>query len=359
MSTSPSEGPSEQTATDGWDETKPWYLQIPNLTPELREELERMGPGRYLDIDPDEEELPPDYPTSLALIDRPLDNTALAAFLACPQLYFLQYVRHYRSKGSRIALDYGSLWHTIMEWHYKSDGDETLTYAMTAKKWRDAIPATDDHRTFDRAWTDYELYRKKWGYTPSTDEQYKTIGFIQGNPLIEMFLNAMWPGAPYPYAGKIDRIAENADGEVIVDDHKTNSRDGVLGDWYFNQFQLDNQLIGYTKIASLVTGREVAGVRVNAYAVLKTKSSFARRTFRFGPELMTQWEEDYRHVVKELETAYRTGIWRRNYRACATKYGPCAMVEVCKARPDVKQRILDQDYVVRPWNPADTGNDGE
>lgn len=295
----------------------------------------------------------------LPVIDRLLDNTALDAFLRCPQLYYLSYVRHYRGKGKRIALDYGNLWHSIMEWHYKTDGDEPLVYTKVALKWKDAIPASDDHRTFDRAWDDYKLYRERWGYVPSKDEAYKTVGFLSGNPIIEVFLNLTWPGCPHPYGGKIDRICENADGEILVDDHKTNSKDGQLGPYYFNQFQLDNQFLGYTQLASLVTGRPVAGVRCNAYAVLKTKTAFARQIFRFLPHVMEQWREDYGYVIARLEEAYRSGVWHRNYRGCTTKYGSCSMVEVCKARPDVRERILEQDFEVRPWNPAEVAGDDD
>jgi hypothetical protein len=298
---------------------------------------------------------------SLPVIDRALDNTALSAFLACPKEYDYAYVQHMRPKGRRIALDYGSLWHSIMEWHYKTDGDETLVYAKVMSKWKDAIPATTDHRTVDRAWQDYDLYRKRWGATPSVHEEYKTIGWLNLNPLVEMAIELDWPGAEHPYTGRLDRICENAKGEVLVEDHKTNSRDGLLepGGYYFRQFELDNQLIGYTWLARLITGKRVAGVRINAYGVLKTKSAFGRDTFRFSDEFLEDWEQNYNVIVREIKACYQSGVWRRNFRACSRKYGACSYVDICKLPPRLRDRALQQECEYRPWNPLEQEEPGE
>jgi hypothetical protein len=136
-------------------------------------------------------------------INRPLDNTALQAYMACPREYYLGMVQHRRGGGLSPALAYGKAMHTALETHYKTGGNAGIVELMVRKRWEDHYSA-DDYRTLDRVLLDYDRYVKKYGADPSKEEG-KTVGWpIQ--PMVELSSNAMGGGLIHPWAVKIDRI---------------------------------------------------------------------------------------------------------------------------------------------------------
>jgi hypothetical protein len=258
---------------------------------------------------------------ALPIIDRPLDNTALEQYMACPAKYQMAMVQHRRKRGGPPpALAYGTAWHAVMETHYKTGGDEWAAKNAGAEAWvQHSKP--DDHRTLPRLLLEYDRYRERWGAHPEL-EGAQTVGFPE-SPVIEQTVNAIWPGALHPYAGKIDRLIE-LNGQIYVEDHKTASR---RDDYFFSQFELDNQMLGYAWLAWQLTGRWIAGVRINAHFIRKKEypahETFEREIVPFSAARLNDWAENYNPWVRRIEESYTTNVWPRNFKACVTKYGMC------------------------------------
>lgn len=283
---------------------------------------------------------------------RVLDNTAVSTFMECEKKYDYSMRQHRRRRGqTRPALAYGSVWHHIMETHYRTGGDATLVEQTALDRW-EPHGQPDDHRTVERAIAEYYNYVDHWGSVEQ--DQGKTLGFPE-DPLLEISVNISWDGAAYPYAGKIDRIF-TLNGHIYVEDHKTTAQ---MGAQYFRQFELSPQMMGYVWIARQLIKMPIAGVRINAHAVYKTQSKFEREIISFSDARLVDWAQNYNIQVSRIKHAHETNTFVRNFGACAGKYGMCQYADVCSVRPDLRHRVLEADFDIFPWNPLETDLDTE
>lgn len=308
-------------------------------------------------------------------IQRSIDNTALQAFMECPRKYFFSMILNRRKGGAtRPALGYGTTWHKIMETHYATGGDEAAVQRAAIMSW-EPHDSPDDHRTIERALDAYRAYKQRYG---EHDEDVRvwgrTVGFPE-NPIVEQVAELAWPGSIHPYAGKIDRIYEQ-NGAYFVEDYKTTS---ALGATYFRQWDPSNQMMGYAWLGQLLTGRPIAGIRINVHGVLKTQNKFERQTILVSPERLEEWSQNLQTWLEDINR--RSGELKRrdaiedgitndavqatfpaNFNACAGKYGMCSYVDVCTMPHSVRARILENDFELKPWDPTvgdDEGGGGE
>lgn len=298
-------------------------------------------------------------------IMRAIDNTALTAFMECPRKYLYSMVLNRRRSGAtKPALAYGTTWHAILEAHYKTGGDTNAVINAAIASWQ-VSENPEDHRTLERALREYENYLRAWGdHDVETRTLGKTVGYPD-TPVVEQATEVWWPGALHPYAGKIDRIFE-LQGLFYVEDHKTTS---ALGPYYFRQFDPSNQMMGYAWLAQKLTGFPIAGVRINAHAVLKTTSKFERQTVMFSQARLAEWAENYNSwIVRINESTAKLQeaddpengdpdlsvlrAFPHNFNACAGKYGQCTYTEVCTMPPNVRHRVLEADFDVDAWDPT-------
>jgi hypothetical protein len=209
----------------------------------------------------------------------------------------------------------------------------------------------DDYRTLDRCKMEYERYLEQYGL-PWTEEA-KTVGWPH-QPLVEISTELTWPGALHPYAGKIDRVILHQ-GLYYVEDHKTSSRKEQN---YFRQFELKNQMIGYAFMAQLITGKPIAGVRINAHFVRTRDSENERSIVTFSQSRLKDWAANYNEWVQRIErdierAARGEPAFPHNFDACDAKYGMCQYAAVCSEGPAVRDRVLEQEFAVKPWNPLE------
>ena len=299
---------------------------------------------------------------SLPVIDRPIDNTALDAYMKCPRMYFYSMVLSRRKRGAASALEFGSWWHAGLEAFFKEPvrelalarGVEAIRVAHTA----DPV-SPDDHRTLKRCISAFLEYVEV-----VKDDGKITLGWPDA-PIIESSVNFSLPDTPYSYAGKIDRIVRIG-GHLFVEDHKSTSQ---LGSFFFSNFTISNQMMGYVWLGEQLTGERVAGVRINAFGLLKKENKFAREIISFSRERIEQWRKNTIRWIDKLDQSYdhmaanQTGdsevdmtviedAWPMNFNQCfASKYGPCQYVSVCSQQPHRQLQVLESDYEHHPWNP--------
>jgi hypothetical protein len=296
------------------------------------------------------------------LIPRSIDNTALDAYMSCPRKYYYGMELGRRRSGlQKPALAYGTTWHKILETHYRTGGDHAAVVNAAISSWQ-PHDNPDDHRTLDRAITSYDQFLEKFGDFKTEQQGWGvTVGYPE-TPVVELATEIWWPGALHPYAGKIDRVFE-FQGLYYVEDHKTTS---ALGAQYFNQFDPSNQMMGYAALAQLLTGLPIAGVRINAHGVLKTMGKFERKIIPYSQPRLQEWQRNYTEWIGKLEKSYKIMVsdpdmltpdevlleaFPHNFNACAGKYGMCSYAEVCANAPQIRQRILEADFEVMPWDP--------
>lgn len=273
-------------------------------------------------------------------------------------------VEHRRGEGRSPALTFGTAWHKAMEIHYRTDGDENAVFTGVVAAWEDH-GAASDYRTLERVLLDYRKYLKQFG--PPSREEGKTIGWPEA-PLIEITANLQGGGLIHPYCGKLDRLFL-MDGLAFVEDHKTTSR---LDKYYFMQFDLSQQMMGYTFLAQLLLPEyKVAGVRINASHVLTAKTEFHRHLVTFSPDRIQEWVHNTNAQTSRLNAEYRQLQMERTEvpdtfpgdgksyafpghygdNGCSRKFGACGYAPVCSSAARIRRYILDHDYEVNPWNP--------
>jgi hypothetical protein len=301
------------------------------------------------------------------IIGRPIDNTALSAYMRCPSEFEKGMRQHRRSSGKKMALHYGTVWHTIQETHYKSPecGEkeliEKVEFAAIEKWGVDDFP--DDIRTLPRILLDYKKYLRLFGL-PWREER-KTVGWPE-SPAVELNGELAIPGARHPYAYKIDRVVQ-AQKQYLIEDHKTTTR---FESNFFTNFVLDNQMMGYAVAGQQLTGRPIAGVRINVYVIHKNESNFESRTIQYSPVRLEEWVRNYDNWLVTIEarielfdrlvedgielqlardTAFPMNLWACNGR----KYGSCPYSGVCSMPQQLRIRTIEQDFEMVPWNPLE------
>lgn len=303
----------------------------------------------------------------LPIIDRPLDNTAMSAYITCPREYYFSMVKHRRSKGRAPALVYGSLWHKILEMHYKTGGDQEFVTYAAHKSW-EGHDSADDHRTLERGLLDYDRYLKRWGQTPDEEADGRTVGSI-GDLLVELGVNAQGDDLLHPWAGKLDRVIE-INGLYYIEDHKTTSR---LDKHFFEDFELSSQMLGYTYLGkALLPSMPLIGVRINVAHVLTAKTEFHRQLVQFSPPKLKRWTEQTNIWMERLAADYRLAeaegyptVPERAFpqhfglNGCSRKYGKCGYFGVCSSAPKLQAGILERDYEIKPWNPLEEDHNAD
>lgn len=307
-------------------------------------------------------------------IPRPIDNTALADYMSCPRKFFYGMVLNRRRQGvTPPALAFGTSWHSALEAHYKTGGDRSAVEMAIVTSW-EQHDRPDDHRTMQRVLSCYDQYCNHWGdHALDTARNGRTVGYPE-NPMVEIPVELAWPGGAHPYTGKIDRIIE-INGLYYVEDHKTTSQ---LGAQYFQQYDPNNQMMGYAWLAQKLTGLRIAGVRINALGVLKTQTKLAREIVSFSKERLEEWAENYNAWVDRLEKSYATmeeratiehekireglllSAFPHNFMACSGKYGMCQYASVCAFQPARRNYVLETEFSLKEWDPMQIyGVEGE
>jgi hypothetical protein len=323
-------------------------------------------------------------PRYSSIIARPIDNTALAMYMACHWKYFAAMFLHRRKEGPPTpALGYGGAWHKVMEAHFKYVPPEHLrphdnmskadaimlreaiiedlyshVELFAAERWEDH-QAVDDHRTFRRLMLDYRAFIKRFGL--SWEEQGKTLGWPDA-PVVEKAIELAIPGARHPYTGKLDR-AYTDQAQFFIDDHKTSAYKINYAD-----YTLDNQMMGYASLGWLLTGQVIAGVRIRGVVIHKGETIFELpRVIPFGKERLKAWMENLDSWFGDIENRihYYRGLEKlghpdpgsaafpRNHAACAGKYGLCTYAGICSLSPEIRMRALEDDFGIAPWNPLE------
>ncbi len=312
----------------------------------------------------------------LPVLSRPIDNTALSSYMACPTEFLFAMIMHRRRiKGApeSAPLSFGSLWHRILELHYKSGGD--IAQVMTSiESWQGNIPG--DYRTYQRALESYQnKYLKTWDAEKDIQE---TVGY-PNNPMIEVRAEIEDELLDHPYAGKIDRFFKDETDVGFIEDHKTTSR---LDKHYFKQFENSNQMMGYTFIGQrLAPSLGIVGVRINLGHFLKNSTEFHRRTIMYSKSKLLKWAQNYNSWIARVRLDYwswmiqqggdpdELGIdsslvdflrhsWQpfpSHYgdNGCSRKFGLCTYYGICSLPPRIQLKALEKDFELSTWNPLE------
>ncbi len=275
------------------------------------------------------------------------DNTKMKCFQTCRIKYYYRHILGLVPNMDKNALRFGKAIHTGLSiWYETGDADKALHEAF--KDYEDDL--TDEKRTSARGkeiLSEYFL-------------QYPTEPFdIIANEIPVEILISSDPYNNYILTGKIDLVCK-WHGGIYGIDHKTTSR---LGDYYFTQYEISRQMLGYTwALKQLYSAKDsaVQGMLINALAVYKNKFKFERQPLTYS-QTKLQWYETYiPRLMKKIrgfenKVNIKEGENPRDYilpnwNSC-NNYGRCVYKEVCKSsRPEY---VIEQNFKQEFWDPRD------
>lgn len=161
-------------------------------------------------------------------------------------------------------------------------------------------------------------------------------------------------GEPYLVCGHLDKVGHFGDG-IFVLDKKTSGHQ--LGDNFFGQFDLDNQMSLYTMAGKLVLKAPIKGVMIDGAQVAVGFSAFLRGMTTRTDEKLAEWMETVQDLILQNETWAAKGSWPRNYKSCnnfmegSTGLGGCPMKKVCSRQPSQRESVLKTEFIQKRWNP--------
>jgi hypothetical protein len=305
------------------------------------------------------------------------DSTSIGLLKTCPRLYQYVMLDGYGEGDESIHLRFGIEYHKALEEYdfYKCSGSD---HEVAVKQ-----TVVDLHaRTFD--WVVDETtragkYKNKaslmrsviWYLDHYRTDVAKTVILDNGRPAVELSFKFELPwgpeatvikegifaeetGAqrqPYLLCGHLDRVVDY-DGTMFVMDRKTTQ--SSLGDYYYGQFDMSNQMSLYTFAGKVVLNSPIKGVCIDAAQLLIDETKFGRSfTYRTADQT-DEWLENLSIWFSMAENFAAANYWPMNDTAC-DKFGGCKFRGMCSKSPQVRDRFLQSSFKQLPedqrWNP--------
>lgn len=209
------------------------------------------------------------------------------------------------------------------------------------------IPAKSN-KTFERLVAAVTHYWQTWplgedGLTPVNDG-------IEYEFSIEIPFTHPVDGKPLFYTGKMDLVAKNDMGGVVVVDEKTA---GSFSDAWLAQWDMDAQMSGYLWAVGAFCAPDTT-----PHALIRGISVGTKVGHILLPVFRTQWQIDVWHAqmlrdVQRLLWMYKGGIWDRNLGDACVAYGrPCDYTPLCLS-PNAGQ-FIKENFKVVPRRLLDT-----
>lgn len=284
-----------------------------------------------------------------------IDSTTIAAFRACPQRAFRQYMQHWKPAAESVHLVAGGAFADGIEQARRSFYEDGLSAenAVAAglgaliTKYGDFECPADSAKSLERTAGALEFYFENYplgkdGAVPiQFADQRHGIEFSFAQPLP---INHPVTGDPILYTGRADMIAHAFGGTYIYDEKTTSS----LGQSWAKNWEMRSQFTGYCWAAQQF-GLNPSGVVVRGVSILKTKyDTMEVLSYRSEYEI-DRWLDQVCRDIKRMIQCWEEGYWDYNLDNACTEYGGCAFTSICKSADP--EAWLKTYFVKRVWNP--------
>ena len=289
------------------------------------------------------------------------DATSLGTLKECPRKYFLSIVQGWQPKTSAVALSFGVLLHECLENFYRREVEgmereqnirQTIRECVASPIREEIDAAGDSVRNMKSLVVTLIDYLDFYAGEPA-----KTLIMKDGTVGVELHFQfetglRATSGEVFSISGNIDRIVEMPTGIFILD-HKTTSM--PLSQYYFNQYDLDNQMTVYAIAGDVVYGTQVRGVLIDGIKV-KGNPEFSRYMTMRSREACDEWLEELAHWFRMAEYFSQVGNWPANDKSCS-KYSGCPFRDICKAPRGLRRSLLEEGFQKRVWDASKARDD--
>jgi hypothetical protein len=137
----------------------------------------------------------------------------------------------------------------------------------------------------------------------------------------------------FVYEGRVDLVARDSKGQLLIIDHKTQSMT-------YSIYPFNNQIIGYLWATD-------ATEFVYNYLVLTKEPQFRRAPHPFSPAQISAWKESTVKWFLRIKAAIQSAEFVPSLQ-CETKFGKCQFTTICEQPNEkIKQFIVGSNYKAR------------
>jgi hypothetical protein len=303
------------------------------------------------------------------------DATTLTSLMGCGRYTDLRFNHRFTStKGKSNSLEVGSMIHKVFEVYYKhiikgfprqtaigqalAAGQLYVTGCARCSNMVEGVPECGHELGEYPGLTNTpELnsgFVVGWRFALDTCEQY--FEFYKNDAFIPLAAEEVRGEVIYEddelrvlWKAKFDLIVDTNQIGIVSTDHKTfkQRRDKTT---------LSNQFSGQ---CVLLKSRNVIVNKVGLQTTLKINERLTREIVSYSADRLKEWQTEivpyyaYKYV-QYSESEY----WPPNYSHCDTMFGPCIFKAVCEGDRNMREEILQNDYMIGPvWDPTNKGDD--
>jgi hypothetical protein len=275
-----------------------------------------------------------------------------------------------QNTGKSNSLEVGSIMHTILEHYYKAKiqgftNSQAISMSMAMgetmiKGCPVCTGSTDDKPLCGHKPNEFpglqntpmesstKPNRVGWKHVLTTAEQYfefyrndswvpLEVEIVKGEVLYEDDeIRVLWKA-------KLDLVADT-NQSILPIDHKTMSqrRDTV---------SMNNQFMGQCIIMKT---RNVVINKIGWQTSLEPREKFIRTILSYSSDRLLEWQSEILpFYAYQLLTFVESEYYPPRFDHCEGKYGPCPYLEVCEANRDMRQDIINQNFIITDeWNPT-------
>lgn len=313
------------------------------------------------------------------------DATSVSSFEKCPRYYQLSHIQGWQPANKSEHLIFGGVYAAALERFHKlcaegSDREDALHEVVRQaliETWEHErepdyddcqdegcphfgtphghkgarIPGTGEpwnslHNTKTRG----TLIRTiVWYIDHFADDPVKVLTLDNGQAACELSFSLEFSN-DILWCGHLDSAVEYMNGQYVMDQKTTGS---TISGYYFEQYNPDVQMGGYSWAGQQILGSPVKGVIIDAAQIAVGSSRFQRGFVHYSRQLLDEWYTMTALTIEDARRATAENNFRMNRSACGN-YGGCAFRKVCSRIPEHRERVLRADFVQRPrWDPLE------
>lgn len=293
-----------------------------------------------------------------------IDNSSMELFTTCPRQAYYYIIRRLELNKSKIALDFGGAFHSVLEYLYKKYGNSYRTVAdntdiITYASKQVLNTPEGDHRT-----TGYLVEAVSKYLNDHPAEVWAPMTLPNGEPAVEVPFampigtvdTASFGSITIVWTGKID-LAYRSNGRIGLLDHKTTS---MMGPGFFTEFEFSHQMYGYAAALEYIFGEPCDEITINGLGCRKPTRTgkmheYARHTIPINRALLDEWHTDSLALVSDFFGHCERGYFPKATKWCVGKYGACQFRAVCSLAPAHRELALStSEFRPVTWDPLST-----
>jgi hypothetical protein len=286
----------------------------------------------------------------------------LSSYQRCPRYAYYSYEMQLSRKDyGSDALDFGSLWHEIMEIWYTWKGSwekgrqAVFTHIANQVQVQMEAESTQNIPRYFLPITENEDPKRSYAHMVRLFDEYTQF---YGQDSLKVIRTADIPYTEKYYAidigegvlvtGLIDLIVEQQ-GHNYVLDHKTTAWASRASQ---ATYRLSHQITGYLYAVHTITDIPVRGAIINMIAlnkIIKPERDFIRIYTQRTIEQMEAWREQTLRQVAAYRKNQQDGHWDQYTHSCNMYNRECDYFSLCTAGADSHDIRIEGEYVHRKY----------